>query len=131
MRELESTAECLYFTRREFAPGKGKVMAWVFRKECPKCHKALLSKPKKTAPDYECKECGYGEPKKEHEANSEVCVKYTCPFCDKSGETTTPYARKTLYGKKAFVFNCEHCNEKLGIYKKMSESKKFNEKLGL
>ena len=131
MREPESVTECLYFSKREFAPGKGKAMAWAFRKECPKCHKGLMKKPKKTAPEYECPECGYGEPKKEHEESAELNIKFTCPFCDKEGEATTIYKRKTLYGKPAYCFACPSCNEKLGLYKKLNTPAKFLEKLGI
>lgn len=129
MREPESTTECLYFSRREIAPGRGKAMAWVFRKECPECHKALMKKPKKTSPTYDCPECGYTEPKKEHEENSELNIKYTCPFCDHKGETTAIYKRKTLYGKPAYIFICDGCGEKVGLYKKMNVPPKFIEKV--
>lgn len=129
MREPESMNECLYFSRREFAPGRGKAMAWVLRKECPKCHKGLMGKPKKTAQEYVCKACGYEEDKKTHEADAQLNIKYTCPFCNEDGETTMDYKRKTLYGKPAYVFECSSCNEKLGLYKKMNVPEKFIEKL--
>lgn len=131
MREPESVQECLYFSRQEFAPGKGSVMAWVFRKTCPKCKKGLMGRPKKTAKEYLCKACGYEEEKTKHEADVELCAKFTCPFCSKEGEATSPYKRKTLYGKPAFVIVCPNCKEKLGIYKRMGTPAKFLEKLGI
>ncbi|MBR9703601.1 hypothetical protein GOV10_06170 [Candidatus Woesearchaeota archaeon] len=131
MKEPESMDECVYFTRRAFAPDKGKMMAWALRKECPKCKKGLMKKPKKTANEYVCPQCKYEEPKAEHEENLVVSVKYTCPFCNKDGKAETPFKRKTLYGKPAYVFLCSSCNEKLGIYKRMAFPKKWLEKLGL
>lgn len=131
MKEPESMGECIYFSRREFAPGKGHAMAWVLRKECPKCHKALMGKPKKTAKEYVCKACGYEEDLKTHEADVVLNIKFTCPFCNKTGEAETVYKRKTLYGKPAFCFKCDACGEKLGIYKRMAMPEKWLEKLGL
>ncbi|RME30687.1 hypothetical protein D6789_04925 [Candidatus Woesearchaeota archaeon] len=120
MREPTSVDECVYFTRRAF--GKGHILAWAFRKECPKC-KTLMKKPKKTSPTYECPNCGYSEPKKEHEASLVVHVRYTCPFCSHQGETETPYVRKTWQGVKAFVFVCEGCGKKVGVTKKLADPK--------
>lgn len=121
MREPETVEECLYFTRRSF--GDGHIMAWAFRKECPKC-KALMRKPKKTSPTYDCPECGHAEPKQEHEASVTLNIRYTCPFCQHTGETTTPYQRKTWQGVKAFVFVCEGCGKKVGVTKKLAAPKK-------
>lgn len=129
MREPESMQECLYFSRREFAPGKGKAVAWVFRKECPECHKGLMGKPKKTAKEYVCKECGYSEEKKAHEDAAELNIKFMCPFCNEDGEATIPYKRRTFLGKPAYVFQCGACGEKLGLYKKMNVPDKFLAKL--
>ena len=130
VREPESTTECLYYSRREFAPGKGRSTAWVFRKECPKCKGALMGKPKKTAKEYVCKACGYAEDKKTHEEAAELIIKYECPFCQHKGVATSPYKRKTLYGKPAYVFQCGGCSEKLGLYKRMGAPEKFLEKIG-
>jgi len=104
-------------------------MAWVLRKECPKCKKGLMGKPKKTAKEYVCKACGYEEDKKTHEADVILNVKFTCPFCNKEGDATSPYKRKTLYGKPAYVFVCPNCDQKLGLYKRMAVPDKFMEKL--
>jgi predicted RNA-binding Zn-ribbon protein involved in translation (DUF1610 family) len=123
LKQPESVDECLYFTRRKFDP-KGHAMAWAFRKECPKCKKGLMKKPKKTSPTYDCPACGYSEPKTEHEESATINIEYVCPSCGHAGETTTPYKRRTWQGVKAFVFTCQACNEKIGLTKKMKEPKK-------
>jgi len=64
-----------------------------------------------------------------HEADVVLSIIYTCPFCSHSGETTSPYKRKSLYGKQAYIFACEKCKEKLGIFKKLNMPKVFLEKL--
>ena len=122
-----SVEECVYFTNRSI--DSGKVIAWVYRKECPKCHKAKMGKPvekgkiKIRATEYVCPECGFTEQKKEHEESLHLEIQYTCPFCGKSGEATTPYIRKTYQGIKSYVFECEFCNEKIAITKKMKKKK--------
>ena len=128
-KQPESMDELVYFTRRTMPP-KGRIMAWAHKKECPKCKKALMGKPvdkgkiKIRATKYECPECGYAEEKKEHENQLQVCVDYTCPFCEHKGQTNTEYKRKTWQGVKAYVFVCEGCKEKVGITKKMKAPKK-------
>ncbi len=117
--------ECLYFTRRKLEP-RGSVVAWAFRKECPSC-KALMRKPTKRSPRYECPSCGYAEEKKEHEASILLRVKYECPFCGKRGETTAPYKRRTWRGVQAYVFQCEFCKERIGITKKLKSPKSSGE----
>jgi hypothetical protein len=122
-----SMEECIYFTNRSI--DSGKAIAWVYRKECPKCHKAKMGKPvekgkiKIRAKEYVCPECGYTEEKQEHEESLHLEVQYTCPFCGKEGEATTPYIRKTYQGVKSCVFECEFCNEKIAITKKMKKKK--------
>ncbi|MBR9692471.1 hypothetical protein GOV07_00910 [Candidatus Woesearchaeota archaeon] len=101
---------------------KGKAMAWVFRKPCPKC-KTLMKKPKKTSLTYDCPKCGYNEPKAEYEAAAVVNIEYVCPECSHAGETTSEFKRKTLQGVKSFIFVCEACKTKLGITKKMKVPK--------
>ncbi len=123
LQQPKSVEECLYFSRRKLGE-KGKVVAWAFRKECPKCHKALMKKPNKRAAEYVCPECGYSEPKTEHEAGIVLNVEYVCPECGHAGETTTEYKRKTWRGVKAYVFTCANCKAKLGITKKLADPKK-------
>jgi len=100
--EPKSMEHLVYFTNR--AVGNGKVKAWVYRKDCPKCHKAKMGKPiekgkvKTKAPEYVCPECGYKEGKKEHEDTLTVEIKYACPYCGNSGEATTEYKRKSFEG---------------------------------
>ena len=95
--EPESMDDLIYFTRRSM--GDGKAMAWVRKKECPKCHKAKMGKPvekgkvKIRAKEYTCPECGFTEEKVEHEESLTLEAKYTCPHCGKEGEGTTLYKR--------------------------------------
>ncbi len=123
-----SMEECLYFTNR------GDILAWVYKKECPECHKAKMGKPvvkgkiKMRAKEYECPECKYSEGKDEHEASCMVECQYTCPECGKKGEGSTAYTRKTYMGVKSFVVECEHCNAKIPLTKKLKEPKKKKKK---
>ena len=129
LRMSESTNECIYFTRRAF--DNGRIIAWVYRKECPECGKAKMGKPldpktkkpKIRADTYECPGCGFSKPKQEYEESLTVEIIYTCPYCGHSGEATTEYKRKSWEGVKAYVFVCEGCGKKIGITKKMKEKK--------
>lgn len=126
--EPESMDDLIYFTRRTI--GDGKIRAWVYKVDCPKCGKAKMGKPvekgkvKIRAKEYVCPECGYSEPKDEHEQRLVMEIIYTCPYCGKSGEATTIYKRRTFEGVPAYVFECRDCNKKIGITKKMKEGKK-------
>lgn len=128
LKQPESMDELVYFTRRTLVP-KGRITAWAFKMECPKCHKALMGKPvakgkvKIRATEYVCPACNYTEQKAEHEKKLKVSVEYTCPKCEHSGETEIPYVRKSWHGVKAFVFECSECGEKIGITKKMKAPK--------
>ncbi len=130
MKEPESMDECFYFTNRTLEE-KGQIIAWVFKPLCPKCKKVKLGKPvdpktgkiKSRSDVYVCPSCGYEVSVKEFAPTLNVNIKYTCPHCGKSGETTTPFQRKKFKGVDAFVFVCEHCNEKIGITKKMKKPK--------
>ncbi|MBU0666047.1 MAG: hypothetical protein ABIC91_00850 [Nanoarchaeota archaeon] len=130
LKQPESMEELVYFTRR--AVDNGKIVAWVFREECPKCKKALMSKPKdkKTgrakirALEYVCPECGYTVEKEEYEDTLTCNIEYVCPKCKFSGETQAPYKRKSFQGVKAIIFECESCGEKIPITKKMATPKK-------
>jgi len=120
-----SVQECLYFSNR--IVGKGKAIAWVYRKDCPKCHKAKMGKPvvkgkvKIRAPEYTCPACGFTEQKVEHEESLTLEAMYTCPSCGKQGEGTTPYIRKKYLGIPSYLIECEHCKAKIPITKKMKE----------
>jgi len=130
LKQPESTAECVYFTRR--ATDNGKIVCWVFKENCPKCGKAPMGKPKdkKTgsvkirAKEYVCPACDYKIEKQEYEDTLTANIEYTCPHCSNTGETQIPYKRKTFQGVKALVFNCDKCNEKIPISKKMKAGKK-------
>lgn len=132
----ESMEECLYFTRRTIGEN-GSLFAWVYKQDCPECGKAKMGKPvdpktgkaKIRAKEYVCPECDYTEEKKEHEEKCKLNIIYQCPKCSFEGETSIPFKRKRvqLFNEKtqkkkaadAFVFNCEKCDEKILITKKM------------
>lgn len=130
LTEPTDMEELVYFTNR-FLDDKGQIMCWVERKECPKCHKALMGKPidektgkpKTRAKEYVCPECGHTVEKKEYEESLTACAKYTCPHCGKEGEGQIPFKRKKVKGADALVFVCEHCGEKIYVTKKMKEIK--------
>lgn len=132
-KEPDSMDELVYFTRRTLEP-KGKLRAWTFKIDCPKCHKALMGKPtekgkvKIRSTEYVCPACGYTEEKAEHEPKLTVCVDYECPACGNKAQATTPYKRKTWQGVPAYVFECGKCGEKIGITKKMKAPKKKGQK---
>jgi predicted RNA-binding Zn-ribbon protein involved in translation (DUF1610 family) len=124
LKQPESVDECVYFTRRALLPTKGRIVAWAFRKRCPKCRKGVMAKPKKSSPTYDCPSCGYAEPKAEHIADIKLNVEYTCPACGFSGEAQTEFKRKSWQGVKAYVFSCGKCGEKIGVTKKLKEPKR-------
>lgn len=119
----ESMDECLYFTNRSI--GDGQVLAWVYRKQCPKCKKAQMGKPvvkgkvKSRATEYVCPSCGYTENKTAHEESLNLEATYTCPECGKEGESTAQYKRKTYKGVLSFVVECQHCQAKIPLTKKL------------
>ncbi|MFO8016093.1 MAG: hypothetical protein R6U32_03240 [Candidatus Woesearchaeota archaeon] len=129
LEQPKSMDECVYFTRRTLENG-GKIMAWAYRIDCPKCGKAKMGKPvekgkvKRRAKEYICPECGHTEEKEEHEPKLTLEVIYTCPHCGHEGEAKTEYKRKTFEGVPAYVFKCEKCGNKIGVTKKMKEGKK-------
>jgi len=129
LKKPSSVEECIYFTNR--AIDSGRAMAWVFRKECPKCKKDVLRKPStksgkpdKKSPIYACKSCRYEESNEQVENNLTINIEYKCPHCGNEGETTTEYKRKSFQGVPAFVFECQKCHQKIGLTKKLKESKK-------
>ena len=130
LKQPESMDECVYFTRRTI--DDGKAMVWVLKEKCPKCKKALMTKPhddktgkvKIRATEYVCSECGHKEEKAAYEEKLTANIAYTCPKCKNVGEIQVPYKRKSFMGVKAIVFNCQKCNEKIPITKKMKAPKK-------
>ena len=129
--------ECLYFTNRTIYPGRAT--AWVFREECPSCKKGFMNKPQlhsrrnpqkkigkvdKKADHYVCYSCGYEESNEQVENSLTLNVEYKCPFCGNEGETTTEYKRKTFDGVPSYVFECQKCNKKIGLAKKMKDTKR-------
>ncbi|MBT3262009.1 hypothetical protein HN992_01080 [Candidatus Woesearchaeota archaeon] len=135
IKKPKSMDECIYFTIR--SKGKGKTKAWVFKKECPECKKELMGKPRdpKTgrpkirSKEYLCPACKFTEEKIEHEESLNACIIYTCPSCVHEGEIEIPYKRKSVgivneeTGKKTYAkalqFECEKCEEKINVTKKM------------
>ena len=132
LKKPSSMEECLYFTNRSI--GDGYAIAWVYRKECPKCKKGRLGKPikkngkvDKKADYYECPLCKYQETNEQVENTVKLEVQYKCPHCGNEGETTTEYKRKTFEGVPSYVFECQKCNKKIGITKKLKQTKKKGE----
>ncbi len=135
IKEPSSMDELVYFTNRKIKDGH--VKAWVYRRECPKCGKALMGKPinektgkpKIRAKEYKCPECGYTVDKEEYEDTLTCEIIYTCPKCKHKGEIEIPFQRKYIskYNEvkkknirvKALVFECDNCNERIAITKKM------------
>lgn len=128
---------CIYFTNRE-TPEVGKIVAWVRRKECEKCHNGFMGKPidpktkrpKIRATEYVCPKCGFSVEKLEYESNCIVQIEYTCT-CGYSGRATTEYKRKSWNGVPSYVFVCESCGKKIGITKKMKSIKKGKQTVDL
>lgn len=126
-KEPSSVEDLVYFTNRTLNDSKGSVKAWVYKLECPQCKKDLMSKPinpktkkpKVRASYYECKSCHHTMEKSEVEPLLKVEVKYICPMCQHEGCAIIPFKRKKFKGVDAFIFNCEKCNEKIPITKKM------------
>ena len=129
LKKPSSVEECVYFTNR--AIGSGRAMAWVSRKECPRCKKDVLRKPSaksgkpdKKSPIYVCKNCRYEEKNEDVENSLIINIDYKCPNCGNEGETTTEYKRKTFEGVPSYVFECQKCHKNIGLTKKLKESKK-------
>ncbi|MBI4451846.1 hypothetical protein HY637_00315 [Candidatus Woesearchaeota archaeon] len=129
LKKPKSIEECIYFTNRTI--GDGRAMAWVFRKQCPKCKKAVMGKPQKKsgkidkkADHYVCYSCGYTEMNEQVENSLVINVEYKCPHCGNEGETATEYKRKSFEGVPSYVFECQKCKKKIGLTKKLKESKK-------
>ena len=135
LKEPASMDECIYFTNRTI--GTGKIKAWVFRGQCPRCKNGFMGKPrdKKTgkakirADEYVCPKCSYKLEKGEYEDSLTVNIKYTCPHCQNEGEVQESFKRKKIQrfneetGKKETVeavrFQCEKCKQNIDLTKKM------------
>ena len=129
LKKPNSAEECIYFTNRII--GSGKAIAWVFRKECPKCRKGIMGKPLKKGgkPDkksdhYACYSCNYQESNEQVENNLVINIEYKCPHCGNEGEATSEYKRKNFEGVPSYVFECQKCRKKIGLTKKLKEPKK-------
>ena len=148
-----SMEECVYFTNRTI--DSGRAMAWVFRKECPKCKKGVMDKPlkptkikdfrgaknpadflakggkfDKKADYYICNSCGCQESNEQVESSLIINIEYKCPHCGNEGETTTEYRRKSFEGVPAYIFECQKCKKKIGLTKKLKTTKKKEEDVG-
>lgn len=124
--------ELVYFTNRSIDSGKAK--AWVFKELCPKCKKAMMSKPADKsgkiqirAKEYKCPNCGHTVEKKAYEETLTANIQYTCPHCKNQGEIQVPYKRKSVQGVKTIRFNCQKCSKPIDITKKMKAMKKKGE----
>ena len=117
--------ELVYWTSRKIADGK--IKAWVYREDCPVCGKAKMGKPvvkgkvKVRSKIYECPECGHKVGKEEYEDTLTINILYTCPYCKHKGEIQMPFKRKKYKGVEAVVFQCQNCNEKIALTKKMKK----------
>lgn len=110
--------------------GEGYAVAWVYRKECPKCKKHTIGKPikkngkaDKKAPYYECRICKYQESNEQVENSLKLEIEYKCPYCGNEGEATTEYTRKIFEGIPSYVFECGKCGKNIGITKKLKIKK--------
>ena len=133
LKKPESMEECIYFTNRII--GSGRAMAWVFRKECPKCGKDVLrkplsksGKPDKKSPVYACRSCHYEEKNEDVENSLVVNIEYKCPYCGNDGGASSKYERKSFEGVPSYIFECQKCKKKIGITKKLKEGKKKKRK---
>ncbi len=130
-RKPESMDECVYFTQRSLDNGKGEIMAWVFREDCPKCGKAKMGKPrdsrgkvKMRAKEYACPACSHAVEKQAYEDSLVAFAEYKCPSCGSSGEAKTLFKRRNIGGVQTLRFACGKCSGNLDVTKKMKEKKK-------
>ena len=129
LKKPESVEECVYFTNRIM--DSGRAMAWVFRKQCPKCKKGIMGKPQKKggkvdkkADHYVCYSCGYQEGNEQVENSLMINIEYKCLHCGNEGGTTSEYKRKNFEGVPSYVFECQKCHKKIGLTKKLKITKK-------
>lgn len=125
----ESMDNLSYFTRRKWETGRA--IAWVEKGICPTCKEGLMEKPKdpKTgrpkvrSKEYFCNKCGHAEEKAVYEATLTANIIYTCPHCQKDGESTQPFKRKSIKGVQTLRVVCDHCTGNIDITKKMKVPK--------
>jgi len=129
IKEPSSMDECVYFTRRTIPTAK--IMVWVSKEECPKCHKSLMGKPKDKkgkvmirAKEYTCYDCGHTESKEEYESRLTASAKFTCLKCNSDGEQQISFKRKNIDGIKTLRFTCDKCENNIDVTKKMKEKGK-------
>ncbi len=129
LRKPESMDECVYFTQRTIGED-GFAMVWAFKKNCPKCSKAVMGKPKDKkgkvlmrAKEYVCPSCNYTAEKKEYEESLTASIEYTCPACKFSGEKEAPFKRKKIEGIETLRFQCDKCKANIDVTKKMRDKK--------
>ncbi len=135
LKEPASMDDLVYFTNRNLGD-KGKIKAWAYRNNCPKCNKALMGKPKGEkgkvkirANEYTCPSCNYTVQKEEYEDTLTFEGNYTCPHCQFEGEAQVPFIRKKKKifdeesQKKTAVesvsFPCKSCGKIIDVTKKM------------
>ena len=83
-----------------------------------------MGKIDKKAEYYACYSCGYQEPNEQVENSLLINVEYKCPHCGNEGETTSEYKRKVFEGIPSYVFECQQCRKKIGLTKKLKDTKK-------
>jgi DNA-directed RNA polymerase subunit RPC12/RpoP len=124
----ESMDECVYFTQRDLAKGKGDIMVWVFRQKCKKCGKEFMGKPRDAsgkvkirADEYECPACKFTQDKQEYEDSLTANAEYHCPSCGSEGEAQIQYKRTNINGIPTLRFTCTSCSAPMDVTKKMKE----------
>lgn len=129
LKQPESMDELVYYTDRDV--DKGSIRVWVFRQKCPKCGKAIMSKPvdakgkvKIRASEYVCRSCGYTVGKSEYEDTLTANAEYKCPKCLSPGEAQIPFKRKNIEGVLTLRVNCAKCGTPIDVTKKMKEPKR-------
>ena len=136
LKEPSSMEECVYFTNRVLK-NNGKIRAWVFREQCPRCKQGLMGKPldekthrpKIRSEMYECPRCKYSAPIQEYEDTLTISIQYTCPYCSHQDEAQQPFKWKKAKvldeesGKSATLnlirFQCSKCSKDINVTKKM------------
>ena len=133
IKRPESMEELVYFTDRDCEGEDGPVgsaVVWVYRKDCPKCGKAKMSKPanatggvKIRSKVYTCSACDHEVEKKEYEDELIAQGEYKCNKCNAEKDFELPFKRKTIAGVLTFRIVCD-CGNNLDVTKKMKGKKK-------